>query len=30
MNFDIEEIEELSGDAASIYSVTVEGEGKTE
>ena len=26
MNFDIEEIKELSGDAASIYSVTVEGE----
>lgn len=29
MNFDIEEIEELSGDAASIYSVTIEGEEKT-
>lgn len=29
MNFDIEEIKELSGDAASIYSVTVEGEGIT-
>ena len=30
MNFDIEEIKELSGDAASIYSVTVEGEGIVE
>lgn len=29
MNFDIEEIEELSGDAASIYSLTIEGEEKT-
>lgn len=29
MIFDIEEIEELSGDAASIYSVTIEGEEKT-
>ena len=26
MNFVIEEIKELSGDAASIYSVTMEGE----
>ena len=29
MNFEIEEIKELSGDAASIYSVTIEGEEKT-
>ena len=29
MNFDIEEIKELSGDAASIYSVTMEGEENT-
>ena len=29
MNFDIEEIKELSGDAASIYSVTMEGEETT-
>lgn len=29
MNFDIEEIKELSGDAASIYSVTMEGENVT-
>jgi len=29
MNFDIEEIKELSGDAASIYSVTIEGEETT-
>ena len=29
MNFEIEEIKELSGDAASIYSVTMEGEEET-
>ena len=29
MNFDIEEIKELSGDAATIYSVTMEGEKMT-
>ena len=29
MNFDIEEIKELSGNAASIYSVTLEGEETT-
>lgn len=29
MNFDIEEIKELSGNAASIYSVTMEGEETT-
>lgn len=29
MNFDIEEIQELSGNAASIYSVTMEGEETT-
>ena len=29
MNFEIEEIQELSGDAASIYSVTMEGEETT-
>lgn len=29
MNFDVEEIEELSGNAASIYSVTMEGEETT-
>lgn len=29
MNFDIEEIKVLSGDAASIYSVIIEGEEKT-
>ena len=29
MNFEVEEIKELSGDAASIYSVTMEGEETT-
>ncbi len=29
MNFEIEEIKELSGNAASIYSVTMEGEEMT-
>lgn len=29
MNFEIKENEELSGDAASIYSVTMEGEETT-